>query len=148
VLIALVKQDVDYAKTRELTGDETVNSLAAAVVALHSYYKNPGRGTGEVEYDDTSNGRQVMGTDFGYTLIFVGPMDFKDLGRHVSLDEGGQYIFDITGHTVSIAVLQDIQAQSDALDLEPAACFLPDSDDRNYNGTELDEKVVHIWQKT
>lgn len=143
-LIALVKLDSNYTKTKSVTNNQNINSLDGAVQALHEHYYNTST---KVMYDDTSVSTNIYPA-WGYQLKFVGPASLGKLPNQTDLDSGN-YIFDIDGHSVKVTVNQDIkkgdpEIQDDELD----TYFTFDSDSRNYNrGTEKTKKVEYIWKK-
>jgi hypothetical protein len=83
--------------------------------------------------------------DWGYTMLWAGNADWAALAGDVTLPRGS-YIFDITGHTVKVDVLQDIGAGTTITD--PKLFFTPDSDSKNYTrGNELKQRVTAIFRK-
>jgi hypothetical protein len=139
VLFALLK-DNGFAKAKEITSRQTFPSdLYQAVQALHDHYAGAG-----VQYDDGSVRNSVM-TRWGYTMLWAGETDWDKLSAEVSLAPGS-YIFDITGHTVKVDVLQDISIGTPLTN--PKTFFKPDSDPKNYTkDKEWKQKVMSIWKK-
>jgi hypothetical protein len=141
VLIALFKAE-GIAAVRQITQKPKVeDNVRKAVQALHAYYigKN-------VQYDDGAARSTVM-SEWGYHLVFSGDAHWEDLPGQVSLP-AGTYIFDITGHTVKVRVLRDIDSQTR---IEPRSdYFEPDSDPSNFTrGNEFakGKTVSAIWKK-
>jgi hypothetical protein len=139
VLFALLKDD-GFAKAKDITKKQTFPSdLYQAVQALHDHYVGE-----DVQYDDGSVRNSVM-TRWGYTMLWAGETDWDKLSAEISLQQGS-YIFDITGHTVRVDVLQDVWLGTQIAN--PKAFFKPDSDSKNYTkDKEWKQKVMSIWKK-
>jgi hypothetical protein len=136
VLIALIKAE-GHANVKTLTS-KTTSTLDEGVQALHDYYRDEG-----VEYDDTSSRFQVM-NKWGYKPIFSGKCRWEELPLHLEL-KAGRYIFDITGHTVMVDVLQDIP-KADAPLATTKGYFTCHSDKDNYKINEFTKDVEYIWK--
>ncbi len=139
-LIALVKQE-GYAAVQQKTEAEAApTNLKDAVQMLHDHYKKQG-----VEYDDTSTHLQLF-KEWGYNLIFVGPVSFAQLRRRIGLTTGKKYIFDIEGHTVRIAMKKNmLQQNADIVNLDEY--FTKDSDPENYKTDEFLKPIMYIYAK-
>jgi len=138
VLIALVKAD-GYTPVQRITG-QAATGLQPAVQALHDHYVDQG-----VQYDDSSTRFRVM-RDWGYRLIFAGRSSWAELPSHVELRRGGNYIFDIDGHTVKVDVHQNVERNGKPL-ANPSKVFEPQSEEDNYDQDEFAEDVLYIWSK-
>jgi hypothetical protein len=141
VLIALYKDD-GLAKAKEITNKKTLqNDVYKVVQALHDHYVSQDP---PVQYDDGSV-RATMMKNWGYTMLWAGNADWAALAGDVNLPRGS-YIFDITGHTVKVDVLQDIGPGTTITD--PKLFFTPDSDSKNYTrGNEWKQRVTAIFKK-
>lgn len=138
VLIALVKQE-GYDSVNEKT-DGDADNLNDAVQALHNYYKGKG-----IEYDDSST-RGAMMREWGYDLIFSGPVSFTNLRKHISLSAGKKYIFDITGHTVKVDLKKDMAKRDEDI-ADFSEFFTFHSDPSNYSKDETAQQVLYIFAK-
>lgn len=138
VLIALYRTEGD-AGVEGVIG-KPVSGLDKAVQAMHDHYVGMNV---PLQYDDSSTRFKVMG-DFGYSLMFTGPIDFADLPTKMALP-AGEYIFDIKGHTVHTTVPNAIPAGPRLNN--PKQYFKFHSDNRNYSEPEIDKKLLYIWTK-
>jgi hypothetical protein len=138
VLIALYRTEGDQGV--EAVIETPVSGLDNAVQAMHDHYAGMNV---PLQYDDSSTRFRVMG-DFGYSLMFTGPIDFADLPTKMALP-AGEYIFDIKGHTVHTTVPNAIPAGARLNNPKPYFVF--HSDNRNYSEPEIDKKLLYIWAK-
>ncbi|MHA7102273.1 hypothetical protein [Roseivirga pacifica] len=141
-LIALAKCDTSFTKTKALTSTQQIANLKAAVQALHDHYYNT---SSKVMYDDSSSSTSIY-KDWGYSLKFVGPSSLNNLPLKTGLSSG-EYIFDITGHSVRVTVNKDITKGTALTDDKLDEYFTFDSDHENYSDDEKTKKVHYIWSK-
>jgi hypothetical protein len=139
VLIALVKHEGYPAVKSKTKAAATINSLDTAVQALHDYYIGKG-----IQYDDSATRRKVM-DEWGYKLIFSGPIAFSDLRRNIALPLGKKYIFDITGHTVKVDLKAPVPKDDQPTDPNAFLTFRSEPD--NYNLSEVAQELLYIFAK-
>ncbi len=140
VLVALAKLDPNWTKAKALTKTNP-STIEQMVQDLHKYYKTKG-----VMYDDTSTRFRIM-DEWGYKPIFFGKIKWKDLPKHVALDKGTKYIFDIVGHTVAVTATDAVPKDGSNL-TDPKDSLETDSHPKNFKpGTEYGVDVVSIWRK-
>lgn len=141
-LIALVKMEGLDAVKRKVSDDEISDEIEA-VQALHGHYKGKG-----VEYDDTST-HPALYSEWGYSLIFSGKVNFNVLHKHLRLKKDQTFIFDIEGHTVKVKVKKDLPVyDSNTMPtITPSEYFETFSDEDNYKEDEFSKAVEYIYKK-
>ena len=142
VLIALLKHDGEQEAHTKSDTQKVDDGLQPAVQTLHDYYM--GKDV-PLEYDDTSTRMAIM-KEWGYDLVFTGPVAFTDLHKRLTLTGDEKYVFDITGHTVKVTLRQDLPDAGADMD-DADAYYEFHSDPANYDGTEKDQQVEYVWAK-
>jgi hypothetical protein len=143
VLIALVKAE-GLASVNRITKAKGAapSTLDDAIQKLHNHYLGL---TPPIQYDDSAARAKVM-NEWGYKRIYAGLTPWEELPKKIALP-AGNYIFDITGHTVLVEVKENVERSEEPL-ADPTAVFLPKSEPDNYEpGKEFAKPVTGIYKK-